>query len=218
MFFPAKDYRVLDTWSVMGLRGTASHDYAVEDAFVPHERTLSFADAAVQPGELYSYPLFGVLSTIVSSVSVGIARGAIEAVKTLANDPPPGYSPGNVRRDRALVQIQIAEAEADQRAARALLRETLREIGAILKGGRACSTKERALLRLAAVKATALSAKVVDTMFTAAGAQAIHSGHPLERALRDVNVARQHIIVQPGQYQALGQALLGIEEQAVPPL
>jgi alkylation response protein AidB-like acyl-CoA dehydrogenase len=218
MFFPKSDYKVLDTWQTCGLRGTGSHDYVVEDAFVPARRTFSFADQPVQKGLLYAHPLFGLLATIVPSVELGIARGAIEAVMALADEPPPGYSPSNKRADRALVQIQIAQAEATLRSARAFVMETLTTVGATLAEGRQVSMKDRALMRLAAVQAAASAATVVDQMVTAAGGHAIHTRSPLERALRDVHTARQHIIVQPGQYQAIGRALLGLDAGAVPPL
>ena len=35
MFFPKSQARITDTWQVMGLRGTGSDDYAVQDLFVP---------------------------------------------------------------------------------------------------------------------------------------------------------------------------------------
>jgi len=36
--------RIIDNWDVSGLRGTGSHDIAVEDLFVPEERTFSALD------------------------------------------------------------------------------------------------------------------------------------------------------------------------------
>src|SRR5579885_1668201 len=38
---PASDYRIIDTWQVIGLAGTGSKDVEVSDVFVPHHRTLA---------------------------------------------------------------------------------------------------------------------------------------------------------------------------------
>jgi alkylation response protein AidB-like acyl-CoA dehydrogenase len=218
MYFPKSDFKVLDTWSTLGLRGTGSHDFVVEDAFVPEDRTMSLADRAVQPGSLYAHPLLGLLANVLASVTLGIARGAIDASVALAQEAPPSYSPSNRRRDRALVQIQVAQAEGTLRASRALIADVLGTVGARVKAGQEVSVEDRAWLRLAAVQATAGAASVVDLMYTAAGANAIHTRNSLERALRDVHTARQHIIVQPDNLAALGRVFLGLPANAIPPL
>ena len=38
LYIAAEDCRILDTWHVMGLRGSGSDDFEVEDAFVPYYR------------------------------------------------------------------------------------------------------------------------------------------------------------------------------------
>ena len=41
MWVPAADATIKDTWSVIGMRGTGSQDFTVENLFVPEERTIS---------------------------------------------------------------------------------------------------------------------------------------------------------------------------------
>ena len=52
---PASDCEILDTWYTSGLRGTGSHDYVVEDLFVPDRRV--FPPSLGRPGGETGAPL-----------------------------------------------------------------------------------------------------------------------------------------------------------------
>jgi hypothetical protein len=41
-YLPRESCEIIDTWHVMGMRGTGSNDVAVTDAFVPKARTFPF--------------------------------------------------------------------------------------------------------------------------------------------------------------------------------
>ena len=56
VFFPARVTEVIDTWESTGLRGTASHDYAVSDVFVPTAHTVWFQDPPGCDRALYRMP------------------------------------------------------------------------------------------------------------------------------------------------------------------
>jgi indole-3-acetate monooxygenase len=50
--------------------------------------------------------------------------------------------------------------------------------------------------------------QAVELMYKATGGSAIYSSCVLERCMRDVHVAAQHISVSGQHYQTVGQALL----------
>src|SRR3989442_1706867 len=57
MFVPVAQAELLDTWRVRGMRGTGTHHFAVNDVFVPAERTVHPAHAPlVESGPLYRIP------------------------------------------------------------------------------------------------------------------------------------------------------------------
>jgi alkylation response protein AidB-like acyl-CoA dehydrogenase len=210
LVFPASDFEIIDTWSVAGLRGTGSHDFAVSDVFVPAERCLAFSDTPLVQGPLYRMPIFGLLGAVVASVPLGIARGAIDTLVDLASSKMPRLS-SRPLREHPLIQTQVAQAEGLLRMARALLHETVGEAWQRVSSGGEVPARQRALLRLAATQAARSAAEAVDLMYHAAGSTSIYTSSPLERRFRDVHVAIQHALVQPVGWEVAGRVLLGLE-------
>jgi alkylation response protein AidB-like acyl-CoA dehydrogenase len=196
---------VIDTWTVSGLRGTGSHDLEVKDVVVPAERSFSlFTTAPRKTGPIHRLPFFGVLAAGVASVSLGIARAAIDAFVELAQKKTPLGSKRGIAH-RELVQLAVATAEAKVRAARALLH------CAVDDAEHEQDLRSRALLRLAACHASTECAAAVDTVYTAAGGTAIYATSPLQRHLRDAHVATQHVMVGATSSTLAGRVLLGVE-------
>jgi hypothetical protein len=48
-------------------------------------------------------------------------------------------------------------------------------------------------------------------MYTLAGGSAVYESSPLQRQLRDVHVASQHMMVSSNTLETIGQLFLGIE-------
>ena len=211
---PARDFEVVDTWHVAGLRGSGSHDVRVEDVFVP-ERMMTAVSARglVASGALFRMPVFSRLAYNKVGVATGIARAAVDHFTALASAKTPRGS-RNLLRERATAQLAVAEAEAQLRSARAWVFESLAEIWEIAVAGGHVSKKQRALLQLACSNAAAASIRAVELVHSAAGASANFRSSPLERCMRDVRVVPQHIMVSPQWIEAAGRVLLGLDSQS----
>ncbi len=70
---------------------------------------------------------------------------------------------------------------------------------------------ERAGLRLAATHAAQTAVGVVDAAHRLGGAGALYRGSTLERRLRDVHTAAQHMVVAPATMELAGRVLLGLD-------
>ncbi len=211
MLVPAASVRILDTWTVAGLRGTGSHDIAIEDVFVPAARSVSLVtDPPRHARPLYAFPVFGFLALGIASVALGIARAAIDELVGLAGAKTPTHSRRRLA-ERAVVQVQVAEAEAIVGAARAFVFEAIDEAWEAARAAGAIELRHRARLRLAATHATISAARAVDLAYNAGGGTAVYATSPLQRQFRDIHVATQHTLVAPATLELTGRILLGLE-------
>src|SRR5262249_28927716 len=70
VFFPASQGELIDTWTVGGMRGTGSHDYAIRETFIPAERTIAspFQAPSRLPDPLYQLPIMALLDNAMAAV------------------------------------------------------------------------------------------------------------------------------------------------------
>jgi alkylation response protein AidB-like acyl-CoA dehydrogenase len=211
LWFPVGECEIVDIWHVSGLRGTGSNDFVVTNVFVPEERSFdAYNGQPAWPGALFQFPRPSLLSSCISSVMLGIARGAIETLVQLASVKIPAGSRG-LLRERGAVQADIARAEALVQSARAWLFALFAEVAETCATGHAISLQQRARLRLASVNAGQSAAQAVDLICNAGGSSSIFTSSPLERFSRDVRAAAQNIAVTPITYEICGRVLLGMD-------
>jgi alkylation response protein AidB-like acyl-CoA dehydrogenase len=209
LFVPVAEAELLDTWRVRGMRGTGTHHFAVNDVFVPAERSVHPASAPlVESGPLYRIPRTLLFASGDASVALGLARTCLVTFSELAGAKTPRAMQAMLR-DQAIVQSAVGHAEAQLRSARAFLFEAVREIWAAATAG-AVTLDHRAALRLAATHAIRLAAGIVDTAYNAAGATAIYEDHPLQRHFQDVHVITQHLQGRLSHYELVGRHWLGL--------
>jgi alkylation response protein AidB-like acyl-CoA dehydrogenase len=210
MLIPADAATVVDTWSVVGMCGTGSQDFIVDEVFVPASHSFCLADPPQAPGPLY-HPrlLFVVLWTGTVANALGMARGAMDAFIALAFQARSTSAP-TLLRDRALVQTQVAEAEAILSAARAYVVTSVGAAWEAVCAGVPDPSREIAQARLAITHGMHEAVRVVDRLFHAAGTNGIYRKHGLERYFRDVHTAVQHAAGLPVHLEAAGKVFLGL--------
>ena len=215
VLFARESVRMLDTWHVIGLKGTRSDDYEATDVFVP-ERYTTWRDSAadrVEPGPLYNIQMLTLYGIGFAGVTLGIAQASLAAFKDLAARKAPGggFGSSGLLRDNAVVQSQVAQATAKLRRARAFLHEMLGELWEQSRTTGVFSLEQRANLRLAITGAIQESMQVVDVAYHGAGSTAIYEGSPFERRFRDVHTATAHGQSQMQNFETAGLALFGTE-------
>ena len=210
LLFPAEQATLIDTWTTIGLRGTASDSYSVADVFVPEKFSTTREDPALrrERGPLYAFTMQGLYAVGVSGVALGIARAMLEEFIGLASRKTP-RALGRLA-DNAVVQADVARAEARLGAARAYLLETLTSIYAHADDVDPIDVADRARVRLACTNAIHGAIEVADLTYKAAGVDAIFPGTPFERRFRDIHTLSQQIQSRTAHFEAVGQVLLGM--------
>jgi len=208
--FPRDRCTVHDTWRVSGLAGTGSHDYSVDELFVPTSHSFpAFTAPPRQPGALYATPFITLFAATVAVPALGMARGAIDAALDVATRKTPTGS-STLLRERPSAQAALARAEGLYQAGRAGLIEVVEQLVA-KAAHRDVSLHDRALVRIATAHAAASAVAAVDLAFDVAGSTANELASPLQRFSRDVRAATQHIAVVANNFELAGRVLVGLE-------
>jgi alkylation response protein AidB-like acyl-CoA dehydrogenase len=209
MLTPASNVQIHDTWDTVGLRGTGSHDIEMTDVSIPAEHGASvFTDTPHATGALYAFPLFGLLAVGIGAVCAGLARGALDDLTEIATKRVPTGGRRSLA-ERSAAQAEIARAEADTRAAEALLADTVASAWDAASTDGVVSTEHRTSLRLAAAHAAATATSTTETAFRLGGGSAVYNDSPLGRRMRDAQTAAQHMLVAPTVWELTGRLLLG---------
>ena len=212
---PVDSGRVIDNWTTLGMRGTASNDCEFKNVFVPAHHTYKRGDPSFHPGPLYNPAQTAILIswTLASANALGMARGAMNAFHDLATGAGTTNSP-MLLRDRAYVQIAVGECEAMLDGARTYVLDAVGSLWDAQVNGSPDLMERAVRARLAITHGIRRSVDVVDRLFNVAGTNAIHRSVGLERFFRDLHVSGQHISGLPNNFEFGGQVLMGARTTA----
>ena len=216
MAMPRHKVKVHDNWQVMGLRGTGSCDFSVEDLFVSDgfawDATLT---EPLRGGALYRLGRPGFVTNEHSAFALGVARRALDAVTEMAASKTRGYNSVNLLANRATFQRALGECDLRLRAARSLNVEILEEAWQSVCAGHTPPPPLQAQMRSCATYTTDVAADVTAQAFRYGGGEALFTPNILQQCLRDINAAAQHQMVSDTAYENHGQFLLGLPDARV---
>jgi len=215
MLFPKSQTKFTDIWHTIGLRGTASNQYAVKDLFVPEAYSVDVlsrrdSGATREEGLLYRFSSLSLYAGGFAGVALGIARGMLGHFIELARDKIPRGA-RNTLRNNNVIQSQVAQAEARLSSARGWLLQSFETITAAVAQRGHITLDERMTIRLAATFAIHTALEVVDILYQAAGATAIFDENPFERRFRDIHSVAQQLQGRQQHFETVGQYLMGLE-------
>ncbi len=189
----AEGVRILDTWHVLGMRGTGSHDVAIENAFVP-EAAVSARRPQGQWHMLLHVAVM-VAFPLVYSVYLGIAEAArdiaVERARSRDADDTLCCLVGEMQDELAVARL----AQADMVAT-----------GATSEPGR--DTTDRIMTGRTLVGRAAI--RTVEKAMEVVGGASLYRELGLERRFRDIQGARFHPLQEKAQQRYAGRNALGL--------
>lgn len=194
------DYKILDTWSSTGLKGTGSNDVEAKDVFVPDYMTLAVKDvaggvtpgSAVNPSALYTLPVFSLFPFVLSGAGLGNAQACLDDYVGIAKHRASTYNRAKLG-DLQTTQIKVAEASAKIDAARLIMRRTSIEAMSDARRGAVPDLLEKTRYRRDGAYAVNLCTEAVSTLFSASGARGLYTTGALQRQFRDAHAINAHI-------------------------
>jgi alkylation response protein AidB-like acyl-CoA dehydrogenase len=196
-----------DTWDGLGLRGTGSGDFEVNDLFVPAEHVNELGvHHRHYDGPLHKF-IFNLSGH--SANALGIARRAVDEFIALAEKKSARGSKRQQRLGRQqLHEIAVARADVLISSARKLVWDLTTECFESAKHNQFVDYDLRVHLAQALTYSVRNAKEAVNLIFEQAGTSAVFRGHPLEICLRDVITAAQHTLVSEPAYDTVGQYLI----------
>jgi len=209
---PAADIEMEDIWNVIGLRGTASDGYKLENKFVPTGYTTFRDDPSVRTysAPLYHYPAMTMYATGFAGVALGIAQGFLGDFLQFAQGKVPRMAKSTVANS-PVAQAETATASARIMASRALLMQETEQVWAETLASGGLSPAGRARIRLASTFAIHEAKGAVNALYDLAGADAIFASGPFERRFRDIHTVTQQLQGRKTHMQSVGAWLMGHE-------
>lgn len=215
---PVDDYKIEDTWHVMGLQATGSNDVVIDEpVFVPEYRTHHQMDGFnrkhYQDNPMYSIPWAQMFVRVVCTPAIGAAKHAlslfVENAAQSSTDQTRLAGDPDVTRRIAEAANLIDETEV------IMFRNFDRLMDAVNSDGN-IAMEDRVRFRYQASLVIERMMAAVDLLFNVAGGRSVFNGSPIQDIWHDIHIARAHVANSPVAFgRNWGGVLLGADSTDV---
>ncbi len=187
---PQRAGTIIETWDAMGLQGTGSHDWQLQDAFVQQGHTWAAPGPIAADGPQWRVPDRSLVAWIANAGhAVGVAQGTLDDLAKAASQATTGDTAP--LRERESFRLEYARAQAEVSSARSFVQEAWMRAWPSVERGEP-DPRLLGRCRLANVHAVHACADALERLFRSGGTNAARRGWTLERRWRDLQTARQH--------------------------
>jgi len=206
---PKREGQVIDDWNVMGLQGTGSKSFALNNVFVPDHRIISWAEFAMgaapfgpsggvpgvraHPGiNLLKAPMWAVFPFCVTSPATGIARGVFDSFVEQMKSRKTAIG-GEALNAYPHIQHRVAEAGALVDSAEWLFKRSLHETVDLIEAGKPLSIEHRVRSRRDQGYSIVMATQAAEALFKCTGGNGLYDTQHVQRGYRDLQAMGAHI-------------------------
>jgi len=211
MLVPRRDFTILDTWHVAGLKATGSNDIVIKDAFIPAYRAHRMVDLfdCKGPGQevnraaLYRMPFGLVFAGGVSNAAVGALQGMLDRIVA-------SLRAGAASRRGPDFSLYCAAAATTIDEAKTLLERNFAALMDYAARGEIPPIDERLKIKYQLSLTTERCRVAAQLLLEATGASGLYDDQPYGRIVADITAGRQHITNSvPLHARDWGEVMLG---------
>ncbi|MEV4668617.1 acyl-CoA dehydrogenase family protein [Microbacterium sp. LWO12-1.2] len=203
-YFRREDVTLHDTWDGLGLRGTGSGDFSVdEEVFVPADMVDERGIWGITYGTPHEKGPF--IQAAHSAHALGLATAALEELikQTHLKARRGSYRQLRFATDENL-HIAIARSDARIRASRLLQNDVISRAFESAQNNRFIDYELRVLMAEINTFIVHECRDIVNTLFVESGVGGVGAKSRLARIFRDMAVAANHIIIAQNQLPSVG--------------
>lgn len=214
---PREDFEIVDTWHVIGLKGTGSKDVVVEDAFVPEHRTHRGSDGFncdnpgkhAFPQDLYKLPFGQIFVRAVSTAAIGALQGALDAFVDFGAVQVGNMGSKTAEQPPAQEAVASASREIDEM--KLVMNRNFEVLMDRVRAGKPLDNiEQRVHFRDQAAQVVERCANQAYKLFSVSGGRGIFEDFDVNRHMMDIFAARAHFANNPDMFgRNHGSVLLG---------
>lgn len=213
---PKDRVEVLDNWMVVGVSGSGSYDYAIDEVFVPDGWWFDYPEPVVRRGEgRFGVPVQALIGSAHIGFGLGVGERAFEEMASLAVSKRRTGASGSIA-DSEVFQRQIGRTYLELRAARDRGASVLDRLGHLQDAAEPVGPELVAEIRGVATWVTEVAVTCANTAMRYSGGSAIRLDSPVQRIAREALVAQAHMFATDGNYAELGRTILNATKPVEP--
>jgi alkylation response protein AidB-like acyl-CoA dehydrogenase len=187
---------VIRDWNSFGLKATESHSIAVDNAFVPAERTFDIMSAPNYDDPIFKYPFMPFAQTSFAAVSLGICRHLLEEARAFADAKREEWSQSRPERLVGLLRT-LDEQEQALEAAAGRFYETVGHTWELFVSEGVMTEEQQREVREVSQGLAGSTLAYAHTIFPLLGMAVLMEDNAINRIWRDLHTVTQHSVLVP---------------------